>query len=150
MRTTLLLLGALALAQPTSVLNPNTGSSPQAAVTIYEKHSGRMLRVFTDQLGLQRYTANFLDGFLVGKSGQPYLKRSALFLETQHFPDSPNQPQFPNTILRPGEIYQTRMIYEFSVSDSIRECPLALMPPSLLSHHVFTSVSARTLNTLIK
>jgi aldose 1-epimerase len=83
MRTTLLLLGALAL--PISVLNPNTGGSPQPAVTIYEKNSGRMLRVFTDQLGLQFYTANFLDGSLTGKSGYPYLKRSALFLETQHF-----------------------------------------------------------------
>jgi len=147
---TLLLLGALALAQPTSVLNPNTGGSPQPSVTIYEKHSDRMLRVFTDQPGIQLYTANFLDGSLTGKSGQTYLKRSALFLETQHFPDGPNQPQFPNTILRPSEIYQTRTIYQFSVSDSIRECSLALIPPSLLSHHVFTSVCARTLNTLIK
>jgi len=110
MRTTLLLLGALALAQPTSVLNPHTGGYPQPAVTITEKNSGRMLRVFTDQPGLQRYTANFFDGSLTGKSGHPYLKRSALFLETQHFPDSLNQPQFPNTILRPSEIYQARTI----------------------------------------
>lgn len=85
MRTTLLLLGALALALPTSVLNPNTGCSPQPAVTIYEKNSIRMLRVFTDQPGIQLYTANFLDGSLTGKSGWLYLKRSALFLEAQHF-----------------------------------------------------------------
>jgi aldose 1-epimerase len=75
------------------------------------------MQVFTDQPGLQLYTANFLDGSLNGKSGKPYMKRSSLCLETQHFPDSPNQPEFPNTILRPGETYQTRTIYQFSVSD---------------------------------
>lgn len=105
----------------TFVLNPNTGGSPQPAATLYDKNSGRMLQVFTDQPGLQLYTANFLDGSLTGKSGRPYLKRSAVCLETQHFPDSPNQPQFPNTILRPGEIYQTRTTYKFSVSDSAGE-----------------------------
>jgi len=102
----------------TLVLHPNTGGSSEPAATLYEKNSGRMLRVFTDQPGLQLYTANFLDGSLLGKSGRPYLKRSALCLETQHFPDSPNQPRFPNTILRPGEIYQTRTTYKFSVSNS--------------------------------
>ncbi len=105
----------------TFVLNANTGGSPQPAATLYEKNSGRMLQVFTDQPGLQLYTANFLDGSLIGKSGRPYLKRSAVCLETQHFPDSPNQLQFPNTILRPGEIYQTRTTYKFSVSDSAGE-----------------------------
>ena len=105
----------------TFVLNPNTGVSPEPAATLYEKNSGRMLQVFTDQPGLQLYTANFLDGSLTGKSGRPYLKRSAVCLETQHFPDSPNQRQFPNTILRPGEVYQTRPTYKFSVSDSAGE-----------------------------
>jgi aldose 1-epimerase len=105
----------------TFVLHPNTGGSPEPAATLYEKNSGRMLQVFTDQPGLQLYTANFLDGSLIGKSGRPYLKRSALCLETQHFPDSPNQPQFPSTILRPGEIYQTRTTYKFSVSDTAEE-----------------------------
>ena len=104
----------------TFVLNSKKGAKKPAA-TLYEKTSGRKLEVFTDQPGLQLYTANFLDGSLNGKSGKPYMKRSSLCLETQHFPDSPNQPQFPNTILRPGETYQTRTIYQFSVSDSAGE-----------------------------
>ena len=60
------------------------------------------------------------------------MKRSSLCLETQHFPDSPNQPRFPNTILRPGEIYQTRTIYQFSVSGSIGECSSMLTIPGML------------------
>jgi len=104
----------------TFVLNPKKGVKNPIA-TLYEKTSGRKLVVFTDQPGLQLYTANFLDGSLNGKSGKPYLKRGSLCLETQHFPDSPNQPRFPNTILRPGETYQTRTIYQFSVSHSIGE-----------------------------
>ena len=104
----------------TFVLNPKKEVEKPAA-TLYEKTSGRKLVVFTDQPGLQLYTANFLDGSLIGKSGRPYLKRGSLCLETQHFPDSPNQPNFPNTTLRPGETYQTRTICQFSVSDSIGE-----------------------------
>jgi len=103
----------------TFVLNPSKNGVSEPAATLYEKNSGRRLQVFTDQPGVQLYTANFLDGSLIGKSGRPYQKRSALCLETQHFPDSPNQPQFPNTILKPGETYKTRTIYQFSVSDSI-------------------------------
>ena len=105
----------------TFVLNPGNGSALMPAATLYEKRSGRMLQVFTEEPGLQLYTANYLDGTLIGKAGRPYLKRSALCLETQHFPDSPNHPHFPNTILRPGESYKTRTIYQFSVSDSIEE-----------------------------
>jgi aldose 1-epimerase len=105
----------------TFVLNPGNGSALMPAATLYEKRSGRMLQVFTEEPGLQLYTANYLDGTLIGKTGRPYLKRSALCLETQHFPDSPNHPHFPNTILRPGESYKTRTIYQFSVSDSIGE-----------------------------
>jgi aldose 1-epimerase len=127
------------------VLNPGRGGKKPAA-TLYEKSSGRKVQVFTDQPGLQLYTANFLDGSLIGKSGKPYLKRSALCLETQHFPDSPNQPQFPNTILRPGETFHTRTIYQFSVSDSIGDCPSVFMLPALLGHPVFTSVCTRTVN----
>ena len=104
----------------TFVLNPRREVKKPVA-TLHEKTSGRKLQVFTDQPGLQLYTANFLDGSLNGKSGKPYLKRGSLCLETQHFPDSPNQPRFPNTILRPGETYQTRTIYQFSVSDSAGE-----------------------------
>ena len=104
----------------TFVLNSKKGAKKPAA-TLYEKTSGRKLVVFTDQPGLQLYTANFLDGSLNGKSGKPYMKRGSLCLETQHFPDSPNQPKFPNTILRPGETYQTKTIYQFSVIDSFVE-----------------------------
>ena len=104
----------------TFVLNPKKEIKKPVA-TLYEKTSRRKLQVFTDQPGLQLYTANFLDGSLNGKSGKPYLKRGSLCLETQHFPDSPNQAKFPNTILRPGETYQTRTIYQFSVIDSVVE-----------------------------
>ncbi len=104
----------------TFVLNPRQADSVPAAI-LYEKTSGRMLRVFTDQPGLQLYTANFLDGSLTGKSGRPYARQSALCLETQHFPDSPNQLQFPNTILQPSETYQSRTIYQFTVRDSFGE-----------------------------
>ena len=104
----------------TFVLNPQKADSVPAAI-LYEKTSGRMMRVFTDQPGLQLYTANFLDGSLTGKSGRPYARQSALCLETQHFPDSPNQSQFPNTILQPGETYQSRTTYQFTVSDSFEE-----------------------------
>jgi aldose 1-epimerase len=104
----------------TFVLNPRQDDTLPAAI-LYEKSSGRMMKVFTDQPGLQLYTANFLDGSLTGKSGRPYARQSALCLETQHFPDSPNQPQFPNTILRPGETYQSQTTYQFSVSDLFGE-----------------------------
>jgi aldose 1-epimerase len=104
----------------TFVLNPRKADLVPVA-TLYEKSSGRMMKVFTDQPGLQIYTANFLDGSLIGKSGRPYARQSALCLETQHFPDSPNQSQFPNTILRPGETYRSRTTYQFTVSDSIGE-----------------------------
>lgn len=95
------------------VLNKRPGDMSLAAV-LYEPHSGRMLEVFTREPGLQFYSGNFLDGRLRGKSGRPYLHRSGLCLETQHFPDSPNHPEFPSTILRPGEIYKTTTVYKFS------------------------------------
>ncbi|VGO20691.1 aldose epimerase family protein [Pontiella sulfatireligans] len=91
----------------------NDGST--IAAELYDPSSGRLMQVVTDQPGIQLYTANFLNGGLTGKSGRPYQRRSALCLETQHFPDSPNQPIFPNTILRPGEEYKTTTIYRFSV-----------------------------------
>ncbi len=85
------------------------------AATLYDPSSGRCLEVLTDQPGLQFYSANFLDGTLVGKSGRLYARRSALCLETQHFANSPNQPDFPNTLLYPGEVYQTQTTYRFLV-----------------------------------
>ena len=77
--------------------------------------TGRVMEVFTREPGVQFYTANFLDGSLSGKEGAVYTRRCALCLETQHFPDSPNRPEFPSTILRPGDLYDTTTIYRFSV-----------------------------------
>lgn len=99
------------------VLNKEQQGGMTLAATLHEPKSGRFMQVFTDQPGLQFYCGNFLDGRLVGKSGKPYLYRSALCLETQHFPDSPNHPDFPSTILRPGEIYQSSTVYKFSVKE---------------------------------
>jgi len=70
--------------------------------------------VITDQPGLQFYTGNFLDGTIHGKGGKPYGLRSAFCMETQHFPDSPNQPKFPTTELKPGQTYHTVTAYKFS------------------------------------
>lgn len=84
--------------------------------TLSDPASGRVMEVWTTQPGLQVYTANFLDGSLTGPSGRPWLRRSAICLETQHFPDAPNQPEFPGTILRPGETYRSQTIYRFSIS----------------------------------
>ncbi|HET7392553.1 MAG TPA: aldose epimerase family protein [Candidatus Binatia bacterium] len=85
------------------------------AAELYEPMSGRVLTVFTTQPGIQVYSGNFLDGGIQGKQGQRYERHSGLCLETQHFPDSPNQPTFPITVLRPGENYRERTIYRFKV-----------------------------------
>jgi aldose 1-epimerase len=83
------------------------------AARVHEPASGRVLEVLTTQPGLQFYSGNFLDGTIVGKSGRPYGRRSGLCLETQHFPDSPNQPAFPSAVLRPGERYRQTTVYRF-------------------------------------
>jgi aldose 1-epimerase len=82
---------------------------------VVEPKSGRTLDVATTEPGLQLYTGNFLDGTLNGKSGHVYRRRNAFCLETQHFPDSPNQPAFPSAILRPGEEFRSRTVYTFGV-----------------------------------
>jgi len=98
------------------VLNAyGTGLSPAAVVV--DPASGRRLVLSTTQPGVQLYTANFFDGSIVGKGGATYRRHAGLCLETQHFPDSPNQPQFPSTVLRPGEVYRESATFEFSVSD---------------------------------
>lgn len=84
------------------------------AATVYDPSSGRVMEVLTEEPGVQFYSGNFLDGHHVGKGGVAYERRSGLCLETQHFPDSPNQPNFPSTVLRPGETYATSTIYRFS------------------------------------
>ena len=76
--------------------------------------SGRVMEVYTDQPGIQFYAGSFLDGALIGKAGNAYQKNWRFCLETQHFPDSPNQPKFPTTVLRPGDKYQTETVYKFS------------------------------------
>ena len=96
------------------VLNKK-GDSLSLAGTLYHEPSGRFMEVFTTQPGVQFYTGNFLNGSLTGKAGRKIVKHAGLCLETQHFPDSPNQPGFPTTVLRPGEKYHEITVYKFSV-----------------------------------
>lgn len=85
------------------------------AARAMDPNSGRVMEVFTTEPGVQLYSANWLDGTLKGKGGCMYERRSAFCLETQHYPDSPNQPQFPSTILRPGTTFASRTVHKFSV-----------------------------------
>lgn len=82
--------------------------------TLYDSASGRQMDMFTSEPGTQLYSGNFLDGSITGKFNTVYAKRYAVCLETQHFPDSPNQPSFPSVVLKPGEVYKTRTTYQFS------------------------------------
>ena len=95
------------------VLDAGAGKLAEAA-EVYEPVSGRVLRVLTDQPGIQIYTGNFLDGSVKGKGGMPYQRRGAICLETQHFPDSPNHPSFPSTELKPGQKFHSVTVYSFS------------------------------------
>jgi aldose 1-epimerase len=91
----------------------NSGKLSEAAEA-YEPSRGRVLQVLTDQPGIQFYSSNFLDGTITGKDGKVYNRRSALCLETQHFPDSPNHPKFPTTELKPGQKFHSTTIFRFS------------------------------------
>jgi aldose 1-epimerase len=95
------------------VLNRSVKSISLAA-RVHEPGSGRVMEVLTTEPGVQFYTGNFLDGSITGKKGKVYEKRNGFCLETQHFPDSPNHPNFPSTILKPGQVYKTTTIYKFS------------------------------------
>ncbi len=95
------------------VLNNQDGTLALAA-RVYEAKSGRQMEVLTTEPGVQLYTGNFLDGTVTGKGGKIYKQRYGLCLETQHYPDSVNQPSFPSTILRPGMTYRQTTIYRFS------------------------------------
>jgi aldose 1-epimerase len=95
------------------VLNGKPGKVTLAA-SIYEPNSGRVMQVLTDQPGLQMYTGNFLDGSQVGRDGQHYGYRSGFTMESQHFPDSPNQPGFPTTTLKPGQPFQSTTVFRFT------------------------------------
>lgn len=90
------------------------GEGFRLAARVRDPQTGRVMETFTDQPGMQFFTANFLDGGQVGKFGVPYHKHSAFCLETQAFPDSPNRSEFPSTVLRPGEIYRHTLIHRFS------------------------------------
>ena len=86
------------------------------AARVVEPSSGRTLDILTTEPGLQFYSGNFLDGSVTGKSGAVYHFRYGMALETQHYPDSPNHPNFPSTILRPGQQYHTRTVFQFGVA----------------------------------
>lgn len=96
------------------VLRP-AGTAPQLAARVFEPTTGRTLEIATTEPGLQFYSGNFLDGTLAGKQGRVYKKRTGFCLETQHFPDSPNHPDFPSTVLRPGQEYTSRTVWTFGV-----------------------------------
>ena len=95
------------------VLNSRGGTLALAA-KVYEPTSGRVMEIYTDQPGVQFYTGNFLDGSVTGKAGKVYQKNYGFCLETQHFPDSPNKPDFPSVVLLPGQRYATVTVYKFS------------------------------------
>jgi aldose 1-epimerase len=91
-----------------------SGAGLELAARVVEPKSGRMLEVLTTEPGMQFYSGNFLDGKVKGKAGTAYAWRSAFCLETQHFPDAPNQPGFPDTVLKPGDEYRSTTVYRFS------------------------------------
>ncbi len=98
------------------VLN-KSGEGMTLAARVYEPTTGRVMEVLTTEPGIQFYSGNFLDGTITGKDGIVYKYRYGFCLETQHFPDSPNKPEFPSVVLKPGEKYSHTTIYRFSVSD---------------------------------
>jgi aldose 1-epimerase len=92
----------------------NGDGSLRSAAVLHDPSSGRTMQVLTSEPGIQFYSGNFLDGSDLGKEGVVYEQRTGLCLETQHFPDSPNQPDFPSTVLRPGDTYRSTTVYRFS------------------------------------
>lgn len=92
----------------------NSGT-PENIASLYDPASGRFMEVLTTEPAVQFYTGNFLDGAVIGKGSMPYRHRTGLCLETQHYPDSPNHPAFPSTVLNPGEKYESTTEYRFSV-----------------------------------
>jgi aldose 1-epimerase len=96
------------------ILNHRNTGAPEFAARVEEPVSGRVMEVFTTEPGIQFYSANFFTGEDLGKNDKKYKYRSALALETQHYPDAPNQPEFPTTVLEPGQNYHETTIYSFS------------------------------------
>jgi aldose 1-epimerase len=99
------------------VLNGTPAGGMTLAARVYEPTTGRTLEILTTEPGIQFYSGNFLDGTLTGKDGVVYQHRTGFCLETQHYPDSPNKPDFPSTILRPGEEYRTQTVFRFGTRD---------------------------------
>jgi aldose 1-epimerase len=95
------------------VIDPPHGAATLQA-TVYEPETGRVLEVLSPEPGFQFYSGNFLDGSIVGKGGRRYARRAAFCVEPQHFPDSPNHPAFPSTVLKPGDTYHNTIIYRFT------------------------------------
>ena len=93
------------------------GEGLAVAARVVEPTTGRTMDVYTTEPGVQLYTGNFLDGSITGSGGKVYGHRGGFCLETQHFPDSPNEPAFPSTILRPGETYRSRTVFTFGVTE---------------------------------
>jgi aldose 1-epimerase len=91
------------------------GHGLELAAKAVDHKTGRALSVLTTEPGIQFYAGNFLDGTLIGTSGRMYRQGDGFALETQHYPDSPNQPHFPSTVLRPGQVYRTTSVYQFGV-----------------------------------
>ncbi|MEU6762173.1 aldose epimerase family protein [Streptomyces sp. NPDC046853] len=96
------------------VLDKGITKRPEHFATLRDPESGRGMRIATTEPGVQFYSGNFLDGTLTGPSGRTYRQGDGLCLETQHFPDSPNQPKFPSTVLRPGQTYRSSTVHSFS------------------------------------
>ena len=96
------------------VLNKE-GNEMALASRCYSPKTGIVMETYTTEPGIQLYTANWLNESIIGKNGHPYPERCSFCLETQHFPDSPNKPEYPSTVLRPGEIFQSQTVYKFSV-----------------------------------
>lgn len=100
------------------VLDKEQGFPLSKAARASDPESGRIMEIFTTEPGIQFYGGNFLDGSDTGKEGQPYGHRTAFCLEPHHFPDSPNQPDFPSTVLEPGRIYHSVSVYRFTAEQS--------------------------------
>lgn len=96
------------------ILNRRAGARPNFAARVTDPGSGRTVECYTDQPGIQVYTSNYLDGTIKGISGKTYRQGDAVTLETQHFPDSPNQPSYPSTVLRPGQVFNSTSVFRFS------------------------------------
>jgi aldose 1-epimerase len=96
------------------VCEDSKGGKMKLAARVYEPKSGRVMEIETTEPGIQFYSSNWLDGTLLGKQGKVYNKYGAFCLETQHYPDSPNKSNFPSTVLRPGEKYETVTVHTFS------------------------------------